>query len=282
MGIKGLDNLVYLEPVEHKYFHRVSGEQYTSTSKFLNFFKKPFDPQIAYSCAGKGDYVGMTGEQVLEQWANYGKERAGKGTEIHNANELFAKTTTILPENEYLRPAILNIQSQYSGYYRVHNEVVLYDTANLLAGTSDNVFEVTSHKDSPLDLGDYKTNIKPIQQVDLDKHGKPIHKYLLHCVSHLIDSKYNFYALQLSDYAYKIERQTGRKIRKLFIHYINPENPLINYQIPLPYMRSDIINMIECYKSMAIPIQVPEPISQPKSVLSNFGTQAEEEEEDIM
>lgn len=267
--ILGLDNLVSLEPIQHKYFHKVTGDEYMSVSKFLSLFKKPFDKSIAYNCAGKGDYVGMTAEEVLLHWEVYGQERANEGTRIHNSLELFSNTTTILAENEDLRPAILNITSKYKDYYRQYNEVVLHDDDAKNAGTSDKVFVVNSQKDSPIDLGDFKTNLKGVLQVDLDKAGKPIHKYMLHCLSHLIDSKYNFYALQLSEYAFMLEKQTGRKIRKLFIHYINPNNPLINYQIPLPYLKYEIIAMNEWKANNYLKIE-PAPAPAKKSAFSGF------------
>lgn len=265
--IAGLNNDVYLRSEDHRYFSHTTGLEYISGSKFLSLFKKPFDPSIAYRCAGKGDYIGMTGEEVLLLWNTYGKEHADKGTEIHLANETFAKTTQIPPEHEKYRPSILNIQSQYKDYYRSYQEVVLHDDENLIAGTCDNLFVMSSHKDSPILIGDYKTNIKPLSQIEINKEGKPVIKYMLHCLEHMIDSKLNYYSLQLSLYAYMLQLQTGRRIGKLFIHYINPDNPLINYQIPISYLRYEIIAMIQWYRSNAIPIE--QPIKQ-KSVLSGF------------
>ncbi len=272
MKIKGLNSDVYLEPIQHRYFHKTTGAEYVSVSKFLSLFKKPFDKSSAYRCAGKGEYIDMTAEEVLKYWEVYGKERADEGTRIHNSLERFSNTTEILESDMDLKPAILNIASKYKDYYRQYNEVVLHDDDAKTAGTSDKVFLVNSDKDSPIDVGDFKSNLKGVHQVDVDKNGKPLHKYMLHCLSHLIDSKYSLYCLQLSDYAYKIEKQTGRKIRKLFIHYINPDNPLINYQIPVPYMRYEIIAMNEWYKNdyKATPEIISEaPVK--KSVLSSFG-----------
>lgn len=245
--IKGIENKVFLDAEKHVYYHKETGEKYLSVSKFLGLFKQPFDKNIAYHCAGKGDYVGMTAEEVLEYWQVYGQERAGVGTNIHNSLELFSNTTEILPQNEYLRPAILNISSKYNDYYRQYNEVILYCEKYKVAGTTDKLLLVSSHKDSLIDLSDYKTNLDGIHQVNLDKKGQPVHKYLLYCLDHLIDSKYNGYALQLSIYAFMVEALTGKKIRKLFIHYINPENPLINYEIPVPYLKYEVQEMMDWY-----------------------------------
>lgn len=266
--IKGLDNEVYLDPGPHKYFNR-AGEEYMSASKFLSLFKQPFDPRIADNCAGKGDYVGMTPDEVRTYWSEYGEERAGIGTVIHNACELFSETTQILPENEHLRPALLNINSQYKDYYRCYNEVILHDDTEMIAGTADRIIVTTSHKDSLLYISDYKTNEKGLPQIDLDKKGQPKNKFLLGPLSHMIESKFNLYCCQLNLYAYILNKQTDRRIGKLFIHYINPNNPLINYHIPVPIMRYEIIEMLKWRRENAIPIQEPGPA---KSLLSNFGS----------
>lgn len=271
MKIKGLDDYVYLDKISHRYFN-LDGGEYMSVSKFRSLFKEPFNKGSAYNCAGKGEYENMTAEEVLKQWEVYGKERADVGTKIHQAIELFFDTTTILPENEIYRPALLNIASKYKDYFRTYNEVILYDNESMIAGTADKPLVTTSHKDSIIDITDWKTNVKGVHQKDLDKYGKPINKYMLHCLSHLMDSKYNDYAIQLGIYGYLLQKQTGRKIGQLSIHYINPENPLINYKIPLPYMLNDVKAMFEWYKNeyKAEPKIISiEPVK--KSVLSTFG-----------
>lgn len=245
--LKGLDNFVTLDEATHVYTDR-DGRQYMSVSRFRDRFKKPFDKSIAYRIAGKGDYVGMSSEQILEQWDNYRDERAGKGTQIHNALERFEKTTTILPEEEFLRPAILSVVSEYNDYYRIYQEQVLYDEEFGIAGTADKILVTTSHKDAVLDLSDYKTNAKGIFVKDTDKHGKPVHKYFLGPLSHLLESKYSDYALQLSIYAYMLEKKTGRKIGSLRIHFIPLDNPLAHYFIPVPYLKYEVEVMLKWHK----------------------------------
>lgn len=267
MSIKGIDDWVYLNEADHRYYNR-DGEEYMSSSKFRALFKEPFDKNAAYNCAGKTGYEGMTPEEVLQQWSDYGTERADEGTRIHKAIELFFDTATVLPENEHYRPGLLNIANQYSEYYRTYNEVIVYDNDEKKAGTIDKPLITTSSKNSIIDLTDYKTNIKGIKQKKYDKHGKPTNKYMLHCLSHLQDCTYNDYALQLSDYGYMVEKLTGRRIGQLTIHYVHPENLLINYKIPVPYMKLEIMAMLEWRKKNAVPIKEFVPA---KSVLNNFG-----------
>jgi hypothetical protein len=256
--IKGLDNYVTLEPVTHTYKDR-DGRTYMSVSKFRERFKKPFDKSIAYSCAGKGDYKGMTAAQVLKQWDTYRDDRAGKGTQAHDALERFEKTTIIKEEDEFLRPAILSIASEYNDYFRIYQEQVLYCTDTMLAGTADKILLTSSHKDAVVDFTDYKTNAKGVHVKDFDKHGKPVHKYFTGILSHMLESKYSDYALQLSIYAYMFEKATGRKVGSLRIHFIPLDNPLAHYFIPVPYMRETVIAMFEWHKANPITTIITQP-----------------------
>ncbi len=115
----------------------------------------------------------------------------------------------------------------------------------MIAGTCDKLCLTSSHKDAPIDITDYKTNAKGVLIKDLDKHGKPQNKYFLGPLSHLLESKYSDYALQLSIYAYFLEQQTGRRIGSLRIHFIPTDNPLEHFFIPCIYMRETVIAMLE-------------------------------------
>ena len=249
--IKGLDNHVKLDPKTHTYWD-ADGYQYLSVSKFRERFKTPFDKSIAHRCAGKGEYAGMTVQQVLDKWDAYRDERAGVGTKFHDALEQFEKTTFIAEENESMRPAILSIASEYREYYRIYQEQVLYSKKYRVAGTCDKLCVTSSHKDAPIDITDYKTNLAGVKVKDYDKHGKPVHKYFLGILSHLLESKYSDYALQLSIYAYFLEMQTGRKIGSLRIHFVPTDNPLAHYFIPVPYLKYEVIEMLKWHEANPI------------------------------
>jgi len=236
--IEGLDNFVTLRESDHKYFDR-EGNQYLSVSKFIALFYKKFESDfIASAVAGN---EGVTKQSILDRWAGQTQE----GTRRHNAIERYFKSMIILPEDEDLRPMILNIVAQYKDYYRVVNEQVLYDKDFFIAGTTDLVLITTSSKKGIIDIGDFKNYGKGINQKEVDKHGKPRNEYMLGPLSHLQNSSYNKLCLQLSIYAYMMQKQTGRKIGKIFGHYISPANPLVNYQIPVPYMFYEVEAMIK-------------------------------------
>jgi len=245
--IKGVDNYVTLEPITHTY-KDTDNRSYESVSKFRSHFKKPFDKEmIAYQVA-KAE--GRTKQSVLDEWDG----RTDEGTRIHNALERYNKTAVILPSDEDLTLVIKDIAKQYSGYHRVYNEVVVYDTEEMIAGTMDQPMQVTSSSKSVIDIVDFKTNYQGIKQKEVDKNGKFRNDYMLGALSHLQNSKYNDYAIQLSIYAYMLEKK-GNKIGSLAIHWINPADPMDNFIIPVPYMKHDVIAMINWKKENAVPVE---------------------------
>lgn len=245
MSISGLDNYVTLDELTHTYTDK-DGRNYLSATKFIGRFYKPFDANEVAGYVAKSE--GVTRQEILDRW----NAQTERGTIIHKAIERFNKTTIILPEDEIHRPLILNIASQYTNYYRMYDEQILYDTDTMIAGTADRPCVCTSSSKSVIDILDWKNYGRGINQKEIDKYGNFRNEYMLHVLSHLQNSSYNKVALQLSLYAYMLQKKTGRKIGKLFAHWINPENTLINYQIPIPYLKYEIIEMLEWHKQNPI------------------------------
>jgi len=244
MSIKLLDDFVRLEPESHTYHDR-NRTEYTSVSKFLSFFCKKFDRETIsrYSAIKKG----ISQEEVLQEWDAIRDSSIDHGNRIHEAIERYEKTTFIRAEDEELRPLIISVTKEYSSYYRSYPEQVLYDEENLLAGTCDKLLVHTSHKASVISISDYKTN----QSKGIEFTNK-YNQYMLGPVDHLQDCNYNKYSLQLSTYAYMLQKKTGCKIGSLHIHFIPPDNMLDHHKIPVPYLKDTVIEMIKYWKSTTI------------------------------
>ncbi len=260
--IKGLDSKVKLEPISHTY-KDVDGNSYMSVSKFLELFSKKFDREGVSKLSAKKH--GLTQEEVLQDWDKKRDDSIDHGNRIHSALERFENSTQILPEDEELRPMILSVASEYSHYYRSYNEVCLYDEEHRLAGTSDKILQCTSHAKSIFDLSDYKTNLSKGIQFKND-YGQ----YMLGPLAHLQDCNYVKYSLQLSTYAYLLQKKTGCKIGQLSIHYIPAHNLLAHIKYPVPYMKRDVELMLE-WKSnhaMLLPENVA-PESQKTEKINN-------------
>lgn len=254
--IKGCEPYVRIKADTHQYFDP-QGTEYMSVSKFIGLFYKKFDSNLVSGMVAKSE--GVSKQSVIDKWDGQTQE----GTRKHDALEYYFKTTQIKPENADLTPMILNIASQYKEYYRVYNEVILYDKDNLIAGTADLPLVCTSSYKSVIDIGDFKNYNRGINQKEVNSDGKPRNDYMLHCLSHLQNSSYNKLCLQLSTYAYFMEKMTGRKIGKLFGHWISPTDPLINKIIPIPYMKYEVIEMIKWKNENPIPMEPAKSILSP-------------------
>lgn len=195
-------------PALHKETHRYfcgDGHEYMSVSSILSKIKPKFDLEnkaIEYALRKK-----ISVESVLEKWDEKKKTGLNYGTEVHEN-----------VENFFLNGEILNkryenvIQDIHKKVYRKegYNELVCFDKNKRVCGTSDYV----AFNENSFDISDFKTNVK------FNFENQYEDKFLLDPVSHLPNSEYFIYALQLSFYAYMIEKLTNLKCGFLKIYWL--------------------------------------------------------------
>jgi len=185
-----MSNIVTLNEETHTYTNQY-GQEYLSVSKFLGLFSKKFDREnISKAYANKN---GISQELVLADWDKKRDDSIDHGNRIHNALEKYIRSTVIDPENEDLRPMILSIANEYSSYYRIFPEEIISNDDFLLAGKTDNRFQLTSSSKSVISFGDYKTNQRNGILYE-NKYGQ----YMLGPISHLqvcVVAKFNQFIL---------------------------------------------------------------------------------------
>jgi hypothetical protein len=250
-----IQNFVYRTEETHQYFDQI-GLEYMSVSKFLEMLCPKFDTEMMAAASAKKR--GVTKEVILQEWRAKAKTAQDHGNRIHNALEKYLLTTQIDEANKDLVDIIKTICSSYSGYYRVMPEEMLYDVEHRIAGTSDLVLMVTNSAKGKFDIEDFKTNVsKGIQFYD--QYGKS----MLHPLEHFENCNYNKYAMQLSIYAYMVEKLTGKKLRKMNILFIPPDNLLSWRRIPVPYMKKEVEAALSFYKN-AIAEHLDKKVKMPK------------------
>jgi len=235
-------NLVRLEPVNHTY-QNAKGQQFLSVSKFLGLLSEKFEDTPAYARAN---------DETRAQWKEKGRVAANHGTNIHNALELYNKTGQILIENAGIESVIKSINAEYKEYHQTYDEVCLYNEHYRIAGTTDKICSLSNRKDSEVDIADFKTNLKGVITMHSDYK-----KRLFYPMDHLHDCNYTKYSLQLSLYAYFFEELTGRKVRKMYIHYVPPADMMSHYKIPVIYLKNDVKMLLEHHKQNIINIVEP-------------------------
>lgn len=228
-----MESSVYLEPIEHVYIHRKTGEKFSSVTKVLSLLEPDFpSEEIALAIQNQNEdkkkdkYIGLTQQQILEGWQKENDEANEYGTEIHEIMERYLLAKRMyFPKSDFERELITAFQEiDPMTSDRILPEVVLFSEKYKLAGTSD----IIEDFDDYFNVWDWKTN-KKFNYISEYKHwlNKP--------VSHLSDCQYTVYNLQLSVYAYMYQMQTRKKVGRLGVFWYDRDIKKWLF-IPMNYM----------------------------------------------
>jgi hypothetical protein len=226
------ESKVYLEPIEHVYIHKDTGQKYKSVTTVLSMLEPPFEAEsISMAIANQPEsrkkerYKGMNQQEILDAWKKENEDANEYGTEIHEIMERYLLNKLYIPKNEYERELILKFQKvDPMGSPDIYPETILFSEKHNLAGTADIIEDCGDY----FNVLDFKTN-KRI--TFMSEFGHWLNKPL----SHLSDCQYNIYGLQMSIYAYMYQMETRKKVGKLCLIYYNPEH--LEWElIHVPYM----------------------------------------------
>jgi len=239
---KKKDSLVYLEPIEHKYWHKKTGECFKSVTGVLSMLEPEFDAEEVALAISRQDpekkqekYQNMSHEDILAEWKRINDEANEYGTQIHEILERYLLADRVyIPKNDYERDIILKYQKVDKMKGDLYPETILFSEKYKLAGTCDLIEECGDY----FNVWDNKTNkkINYISQYD---------KWLKKPVSHLSDCQYNIYSLQMSIYAYMYQMQTKKKVGRLGLYYLNPEKDYEFEIIPCPYLGREAKDILD-------------------------------------
>lgn len=235
--------MILLNKEKHEYYDSETNEKFLAVSHFLNKFKKPFDPtgKILYYSAKKN---GITEFEQQQIWDNKRDTRGVFGTYIHNCCEYYINTIknkTPQDSDEFKNDDVIRLFNKIDFKGKLYSEYILHKYNPSIAGTAD-IIEDLGKK---YNIWDMKTNV----EFTFDSE---YNNYFLPPLAHLEDCKYNYYALQLSTYAYLLE-SLGQKISRLtillFIFGDNTTDLKDIREINVPYMKYEIEKLIETYKN---------------------------------
>jgi hypothetical protein len=249
--IKKFDSVIWLEPIEHKYYHKVTGKRYKSVTTTLSSLEHEFDVEgVSLAIANQSDkvkqevYIGMTQEQIKEYWVQLNNEANEYGTKVHNIveNYLLANKWYFPPDDEEGRFE----QKVIDGYNKLKidegiamwPERILFSEQYELAGTSDLIIDID---DVFFDVADHKTN-KVFNF--FNPYG---HETLKKPFDYMQASQWSIYTLQLSVYAYMYELEhPRRKCRQIYVLYWDK---VLNEfrKIQIMYMKNEAKKLIEMH-----------------------------------
>lgn len=239
---------VYLEPIEHKYHHRESGEIFTSVTKVLSSVEPHFDTEaIAEAIVRQSDekkqdkYIGMNKEQILDHWQELNDTANEYGTKVHEAVEKYLLSQKFYTTTDELEIDVINAfnKLKIDEGQTMWPERIMFSAEHKLAGTADLIIDID---DTYFDVGDYKTN------KEFNFFNKFGHKTLKKPFDHLQDCQYSIYSLQLSIYAYMYILENPHKIcRQIYIMFWDKEERTFQ-KIPVMYLKNEAKRLLDMHK----------------------------------
>lgn len=227
--------MVKFDPVNHKYTNE-KGTVYTSATTLVSKFKQPFNAlEVATAYAKKH---GETAPYWMAQWALAGKKATDKGTKFHKLKEDRLRTAEalIIEDRAFqVQPEDMVdvVKYDYTALPDgVYLELLLWDDEHSIAGIADRIIIDGVW----FDIEDYKTS-KKIDQTSYYNHKTKTHKMMQFPLQSLMDCNFNHYTIQMSIYAYMLEKLTGKTCRNLTLlhHPPDPENDDLALDMATPY-----------------------------------------------
>lgn len=184
---------------EEKHIYTVEGKQLPSVSKLIEKFTIKFDEYtVSLEVAER---TGASQAEVLAEWEATRVEACDRGHRVHLFGELYPFNKTLKPKCKQEEAVVKFWDSLPEHIVPVFVEIRMYHKLLNFAGTSD-ILLYDTIKETFI-IADYKTN------KDLFKNFKK--KTLVYPFTHLLDSPFNKYQIQLSFYQILFE-QTGHKV----------------------------------------------------------------------
>jgi len=188
-------------------------------------------------------YYGMTREDIKEMWDKKRDMASSAGTKMHNDIEYYYNKEPV--ENDSVEfQYFKNFLQDYSELKPYRTEWMVYYEELKLSGSIDMTYE---NPDGTLQIYDWK-------RCEEIKHEAEFNKYAITpCISHLPDTNFWHYALQLNVYKTILEHKYDKKITDLYLVCMHPDNKYKNYQrIKVPFLDKEINDLIEMRKKQLI------------------------------
>jgi len=218
------NHIEFYEPT-HVYTVNGSSKGIISCTKFLHEFFPHFDAKavIAKMMASpkwpQNKYYGKTAKEIEKEWDANRDAASGAGTAMHLAIEQF-----LHGHSELIEPGVLNTPewNYFMNFWKdakedlvpYRSEWEVWSEQHKLAGSIDMVFYRKS--DNSYVIYDWKRSKEIKMENDFGTGYGP--------VSHLPDSNYWHYTLQLNVYRWFLETFYGLKISDMYIMIFHPDN----------------------------------------------------------
>ncbi len=239
------DSFISFEEGPHIY--TVCGDRggFTSVTTWNHHHFAPFDANkiihnIINGKRWKTDptykYYKMSSADIKLMWDTKRDSASGAGTYMHNDIELFYNGVNVINhsiEFKYFK----NFIADYPDLKPYRTEWMVYYEEVKLSGSIDMIYE---NIDGTLLIYDWKRCQEITFESGFNNYATTT------CISHLPDTNFWHYALQLNMYKTILEHKYGKKVVGLFLVCMHPDNPYKNYQcIQVPELTTEMEDLIQ-------------------------------------
>ena len=180
-------------------------------------------------------YYGMSRETIKKMWDDNRDAAACAGTNMHNHIECYYNGVDIVDDSVEFG-FFKNFEQDFNHLIPYRTEWMVYYEELKISGSIDMIFE---NPDGTIQIYDWKRCQEIKHEAEFGKYAKTS------CISHLPDTNFWHYALQLNVYKTILEHKYGKKVTGLYLVCMHPENKYKNYQrIEVPFLEKEMNDLI--------------------------------------
>lgn len=229
------DKEIHFEPATHTY--TCNNQIFKSVTTIIEEYFEPFDKD--YWAEKKAPLLGITPEALKEQWAKKGEIARSLGTQMHEKIERFYLG---LPNDDDETYDLFKLFANYYTLVPFRTEWAIFDEESKVAGTLD----FLEFKDGIYNIYDWKRSNKIVINGQVCKKNR-IGKFALEPISHIPDTTFWHYALQVSMYRFILEKNYNISISSGHLAVFHPENKR-PWVVEVPYLRKEVMDILSKIK----------------------------------
>lgn len=181
-------------------------------------------------------YYKMSSADIKLAWDTKRDSASGAGTYMHNDIELFYNGVNVV-NNSIEFKYFKNFVRDYPDLKPYRTEWMVYYEEVKLSGSIDMIYE---NPDGTLLIYDWKRCQEITFESGFNNYATTT------CISHLPDTNFWHYALQLNMYKTILEHKYGKTVVGLFLVCMHPDNPYKNYQcFQVPELNTEMDDLIQ-------------------------------------
>ena len=247
------DARIAFDPIPHVYtVDNDASIKYTSVTTWVHSHFEHFDADAIIDGMMRSKrwpenkYYGMTKDEIKAAWDTNRDQAASAGTDMHYNIELYYNHVTPLselpdtPELTYFRKFAADYAPSLRPY---RTEWMIFHEEARLSGSVDMVYEnidpTTGAPDGTLSIYDWKRCKEIIKADPFGKFAKT------EALSHLPDTNYWHYCLQLNTYKAILQEKYGKVVTDLYLVCLHPNNKNGSYlRIKVADLQEDVCALI--------------------------------------